>query len=156
MNNVIATVGISGSGKSTWRHKFCLANPDYTSICPDQIRKELTGSISNQSKNAEVWEEAYERLQRTLSCSKNVVFDSTCTNLNTVKALINFSENKNAKIFFKIIYCDPDTAACRVNSDIINNVDRSCVPRDVIQRQYEGFLKVVKWLKENNKNIIED
>ena len=45
---LIIPIGISGSGKS---RLYNLNYQDYVKICPDDIRKELTGSISDQSKN---------------------------------------------------------------------------------------------------------
>lgn len=43
---LIITVGPSGSGKSTWAK----TQEDFKIICPDKIRKQLTGDISDQSK----------------------------------------------------------------------------------------------------------
>jgi len=151
---VIATVGISGSGKSTWTKQFMETHKDWKVICPDQIRKDLTGNISDQSKNHEVWNLAYERLDKYTCEQKNILFDSTCTNLDTVKRLLRNTENQGIPIYFKIFECNPNTANCRVNADILNGVERSNVPREVIERQYEGFKKVVKWLKDNKKSIL--
>lgn len=153
---LIATVGISGSGKSTWIKEFLTdhRNEAWAVISPDSIRKELTGNISDQSKNKEVWEEAYARLSRFIKADKDILFDSTCTNLSTVKTLCNRAFEADIQIYFKILYCLKTEASNRILKDIQNNVDRSKVPTEVIDRQYEGFQTVVKWLKDNNKNIL--
>lgn len=151
---VIATVGISGSGKSTWRNKFLIENPDWVVISPDDIRKELTGNISDQSRNHDVWNLAYERLDKYACEQKDILFDSTCTNLDTVKRLLRNTEKQGTEIKFKLFYCLKSAAYNRITKDIQNNVDRSNVPIEVIDRQYNGFQTVVKWLKDNNKNIL--
>ena len=51
MAKLVLPIGISGSGKSY------IYNRDYkdcVQVSPDLIREELTGDISNQSKNKEV------------------------------------------------------------------------------------------------------
>jgi len=151
---VIVTVGISGSGKSTWVKQFLETHQDWKVICPDQIRKELTGSISDQSKNHEVWNLAFERLDKYTCEQKNILFDSTCTNLDTVKRLIRNTEQQGTKIYFKIFNCTKAEAYSRVTKDISNKVDRSNVPIEAINRQYDGFQVVTKWLKDNNKHIL--
>lgn len=45
MNNVIITVGISGSGKSTWSTNFIKENPKYLRLNRDDIRKTLVGDL---------------------------------------------------------------------------------------------------------------
>ena len=153
---VIATVGISGSGKSTWIREFLTDHRDeaWAVISPDSIRKELTGNISDQSKNREVWEEAYARLNKFIKADKDILFDSTCTNLGTVKTLCNIAFENGIDIKFKVLDCNIDVAKCRVNADMLNKVDRSNVPREVIERQFEGFKIVKKWLKDNKKLTI--
>ena len=153
---VIATVGISGSGKSSWIKEFLTDHRDeaWAVICPDSIRKEFTGNVSDQSKNKEVWDEAYARLNKFIKADKDILFDSTCTNLGTAKTLCNIADEAHINIYFKLFYCLKSEAFNRISKDIQNNVDRSNVPKDVIERQYQGFLTVVKWLKDNDKFII--
>ena len=153
---IIVTCGISGSGKSTWIKEFLHDHRDeaWAVICPDSIRKEFTGNVSDQSKNKEVWEEAYSRLKRFICADKDILFDSTCTNLATAKTLCNIAFEYHTEIRFKILYCLKSEAYNRILKNIQNNVDRSNVPKDVIERQYQGFLTVVKWLKDNDKFII--
>ncbi len=48
----IMTVGISGSGKSSWIKS--VGDENTKIISPDKIRFDLTGDVSDQSRNAEV------------------------------------------------------------------------------------------------------
>jgi predicted kinase len=65
MKKLILGIGIPGSGKTTVLKK--LANDyNYSYICPDDIRFELTLDMSDQSRNKEVWRESYHRLEQDL------------------------------------------------------------------------------------------
>lgn len=69
-------VGIPGSGKTTFLKPFsALMRIEY--ICPDLIRAELLGDALDQSKNAEIWLETYQRIGASLTAGKSVVLDST-------------------------------------------------------------------------------
>jgi len=73
---VAMSVGIPGSGKSTVLAELS----DRTGVIrinPDQIREELTGSEIDQSKNKEVWEETYRRVQGSLVRGESVIVDAT-------------------------------------------------------------------------------
>ena len=56
---IIVPIGISGSGKT---RLYNMRYSDLTLVSPDLIRKELTGSISDQRKNKEVFEEVDRRV----------------------------------------------------------------------------------------------
>ncbi len=96
MKKVIVGIGIPGSGKTTFLKEFS-ANNGYSYICPDDIREELTGNVSDQSKNAEVWQEAYKRTERELSQGNSVVFDATFANLGQRKDFLSFARLKGAE-----------------------------------------------------------
>ncbi len=85
-----------GSGKTTVLKRFADEN-EYTYICPDDIRQELTGSASDQSKNREVWVEAYKRTEEELLKGKSVVFDATFTNPEQRKDFLSFVRQKGAE-----------------------------------------------------------
>ena len=72
--------GVSGSGKSSAIAAILEAMGDkekYLRIELDGIREELTGSLSDQSRNREVVEIAKERLKKALRDGQNVVWDAT-------------------------------------------------------------------------------
>lgn len=76
MAKVVYSIGIPASGKSTHLKRFAEAN-GYVYICPDDIRLELTGNAADQSKNGEVWETSYSRMEAALQSGNSVVFDAT-------------------------------------------------------------------------------
>ena len=152
MQKLSITIGISGSGKTTFRKTL----ENYKCVSPDDIRRETTGNISNQEKNSEVWIKAYERLRTYLECGFNVIFDSTACSVSTVKTLQSIGESFNCEIVFKLFETDEQTAFERIQKDLENNVERSNVPRAVIRQQLHNYEKVKKYLIDGNFTILED
>ena len=66
---LIVTVGIPGSGKTSWVKNYIEENKDKNIevISSDEIRKELLNDIEDQSKNKEVFEIMRKRTKKSLS-----------------------------------------------------------------------------------------
>jgi predicted ABC-type ATPase len=154
---LIITVGPSGSGKSTWVNSILQNDNEdfkFIRICPDEIRKEMTGNISDQSKNAEVWKEAFSRIKEFSKAGFSIIFDSTACNTKTIKQ-IEMNVNRNHIILYKIFKVSPDVAKERVAKDLASGVDRSRVPEDIIDKQYVGFSNSLKFIEESGRLILE-
>lgn len=143
MNNRVLNimVGIPGSGKSTYIKKNA-KKEDYV-ICPDQIRKEITGDISDQSQNRKVWIIAYQLLK---DCKADTVyFDATNLTIKTLSTIIeNASDFDTINLLlmsasFKRVLCKN-----RVKADVENKVERAHVPDDIIDVMQEKFLDFTK------------
>lgn len=152
MKTLLITVGVSGSGKTTFRKTL----EDYKCVSPDDIRKEVTGNISDQSKNNDVWIKAYERLRTYLECGFNVIFDSTACNVFTIKSLQDIAEKFNCKVLFKLFETDEQTAFDRIQKDLQNKIERSNVPRAVIRQQLHNYELVKNYLIDGNFIILEE
>lgn len=150
---LIITVGPSGSGKSTYaEHRKTRDN--FKVVCPDKIRKEMTGNISDQSKNNEVWIIAYDRLRTYLEHGKDVVFDSTACNINTVNQIMKIANEFPVNVMFKLFEIDTDVAYERIQNDLTNGVDRSNTPREIIQKHVDNFQKVKNYIFEQRWIVI--
>ena len=133
------TIGISGSGKSTYLNKkFDKANI----ISPDEIRKRLTGNVSDQSRNKEVFEITFNEMIQCIKDTEYAVLDST--NVSTIvrkntieKAKAEIPNLKTVGLFFR---ANPEVSKKRIKKDIEANKDRSNVPPEVIDRQYQQLL----------------
>lgn len=153
---LILPVGISGSGKSTWIR----ANTDTNTIvvCPDDIRRELTGSISDQSKNAEVFPLAFKRTADALNAGKSVIFDATNVTSKSRQALRDYMKVHVDRPFegvAKIFDVDPQIAKQRVKKDVESGVDRSNVPDYAIDRQYQNFINDMNSIETDGFKIID-
>jgi predicted kinase len=143
MNNLefTITVGISGSGKTTWLLENSTGK---RVISPDEIRRELTGDVSDQTKNKEVFKIAFERVINALNNGVSVIFDATnVVSVHRFNMLKQLKDNvvhefkPNAKVFI----INPETAKERIRIDIENGADRSNVPDHAIDRQYKMFVE---------------
>ena len=149
--HVVITIGISGSGKSTWVNSH---KDKYEVVCPDDIRRELTGNISDQSKNKEVWKEAYTRIEKLITQGKNVILDSTMVNTKSRREFSAFVKSLGVNICYNIFPVSPTEAKLRVSKDVESGVDRSNTPPEVIDRQWQQFKQSVKDIREEHFLVI--
>lgn len=72
MSELIMTIGLPGSGKSTW----AASQEGYEVFSSDAIRHEL-GDINDQSQNHKVFKILHDRITSALSDGKNCIYDAT-------------------------------------------------------------------------------
>jgi len=153
---LILPVGISGSGKSTWIKSQTDQNT--VVVSPDEIRRELTGNISDQTKNNEVFALANKRAADALNAGKNVIFDATNIASRNRKGLMDYMKVHVEGEFdavAKIFNIDPEIAKQRIKKDVEAGVDRSNVPDYAIDRQYQTFTNDVNLLEPDGFKIID-
>ena len=149
MNYLVVTFGISGSGKTTVSKEY--EKEGFIRICPDDIRKEKKGNISDQSKNAEVFAEAEYRVLVALKKGKNVIFDSTGLDYVTRKRLQRIAYKTNASPTLLIFNDSLNVEECRtrVKKDLENGEDRANTDSDeIFDKQIRAFT--------GNKEFLED
>ena len=92
MSELIMTVGLPGSGKTTWAKQ----QEGYTVFSSDDIREELGAN----AKNDKVFKALHNKIKLALSEGKNCIYDAT--NIASKKrrhALKNFDCKKTAMVF---------------------------------------------------------
>ena len=148
--HIIMTIGISGSGKST----YLKANyrPELI-VCPDQIREEITGDITDQTQNFRVWKIAESRLKKIHDEEGIAILDATNVNKsNRIKMMVPFNGSKKVAIVFN---SELATAQSRVTADIAAKVNRSNVPMTVIEKQHKSFKSGFDSIWEEFNSVIE-
>ena len=125
-------ISISGSGKSTYAKKHF---PSKIIVCPDDIRKELSGDISNQDKNGDVWTIALERIKRSLEDNGDAVLDATNVNSKLRQDFLSNIGNDVEKIAI-VFPSNVEWSRANIRMDLKNKKDRSRVPDKVLQSQY--------------------
>jgi predicted kinase len=145
----IMMIGIPGCGKSSWILKNYYRA---TIISPDAIRKELSGNISDQSLNVQVWVVAKERAVAALKAGKNVIIDAT--NVSTMYRREFIKNLPECVLCAKIIECDPETAYSRIAADIAKGIDRANVPDEVVYRMYGEFLYTKKVIESEGFTLL--
>jgi predicted kinase len=151
-------VGISGSGKSTYLNK--IFTPDII-VEPDAIRREMTGSVSDQSQDAFVWREAAKRINEKLQEEPyTAILDATNTvsryrkdflkqlpeGTHTI-ALVFMPQGTDEEIVDKLYK--------RIQRDLKNKKDRSAVPKEVIERQLRQFRNGLQNI-QNQFDMVEE
>lgn len=135
-------IGIPGSGKTTALKPFAEKN-SYTYISPDDIRTELTNDPSDQSKNKEVWQEAYRRVAHSLERGETVVFDATFAKDFERKSFIQFARENGAEKVQGVFAAVPLEVA-----NERNKARARVVPEHAIDRMHT--------MLKNNPPIVED
>jgi len=145
----IMTVGIPGSGKSTWLKK----QSDLNIVSTDDIRKEITGDVSNISKDKDVWKIAKTRVIQLLNKGKDVVLDAT--NVDSDKREDFLKGLPKSKLLAKIFNVNPEESKKRIRKDIKDKKNRSNVPPEVIDDMYKKFKAGIGKLKQQGFGIIK-
>jgi predicted kinase len=143
---LFVTVGISGSGKSTFA-KNLLKYIDFITACPDDIRKEL-GNINNQENNDKVFSIARSTTYLHLIHEYNVFFSATSLTRHSREEFYRIQSKTNCILIFLIMKDSYNEELCRkrVIEDLKNKVNRSDTTvivtkthKDVIATQYDKF-----------------
>ena len=151
MSNLVLPIGISGSGKSyIYNRDF----KDYVQVSPDLIREELTGSISDQSKNKEVFKLAFERVDEYLNKGQDVFFDATNVNKTQRKNFTDRYIGSDVNVIYVVLPADVDLSWKRIRKDIREKKNRSDVPYFALIRQKEQYDKSIE-LGFDDENVSE-
>ena len=136
MSNLVLPIGISGSGKS---YIYNRDYKNYVQVSPDLIREELTGSISDQSKNKEVFKLAFERVDEYLNKGQDVFFDATNVNKTQRKNFTDRYIGSDVNVIYVVLPADVDLSWTRIRKDIREKKNRSDVPYFALVKQKEQY-----------------
>jgi len=174
MGKIWYSIGLSGSGKSFYyKNRFLedfkevadfLVEKGLTlediRVCPDDIRREVCGDVSDMSKDGYVWKLAEKRVKDKLDEYDYVLFDATGTSKKARKFLNKFKAEKIALVFKP----DAKLSISRISNDINEGVDRSKVPPVAVYAQLKAYKESVicdanwdgTWDKVIKKKISEN
>lgn len=130
----VMTVGLPGSGKSTWAARV----NDAVVISSDDIRSKLFGTDNNKTtgeENAKVFTIAHRRIKENLKKGKNVVFDAT--NLNKKRRIVLLKDIKEAGIDC-YTQCELFATSYEICEEQNQNRKR-VVPKQDMQKLYMSF-----------------
>lgn len=150
---IIVPIGISGSGKS---RLYRMRYSDLYLLSPDLIRKELTGSISDQRKNREVFQEVDRRVDDLVKRGESFFYDATNVNTEFRKAFSDRFRGTDVEIVYVVLPADLALSYKRIKDDLKNRVERSDVPHHALIRQlgmYNHSLKT-RFEGENVQEVI--
>lgn len=148
MSILYVPIGISGSGKTTVGNKIREAFSGVVVVCPDDERKRLTGNVSDQSRNDEVFSNCYGLVGKYLRQGTDVFFSATNLSGKDRKTLLKIAKSAGSFITAIVLMdsLDPGLCLSRVRKDLASGVDRSntTVINDetketVVDRQFKKF-----------------
>lgn len=155
MNTLYITIGISGSGKSTFCNKLKeVEGKTLKIVSTDGIRKELFNDETEQKQNNLVFKTAYSRIVKYLTKGYNVIFDATNLHISTIKEIDKLLTDNGLKKHLKVIGVVFDTS---LNIDYClnnNNARERIVPFNVIKKQQKIFINNICEIV-NNKLFTE-
>lgn len=125
-------MGLSGSGKSTVARTE-LATENTVIISSDDIRGEICGDVSDQSKNDEVFKLFHQRIRRNLEQKKDVIADATNLSMRSRRAILGTVAGLDV---FKRCYLVPKPFELCLRD---NKLREKVVPDEVLQKQIRRF-----------------
>lgn len=126
-------IGAPGSGKTTVLKPFA-ERYGYTYVSADEIRKELTGDMSDQSSNRTVWEEVFRRVAESLRVGTTVVVDATFAHESDRKRMIAHARTHGADKVQGVLCAVP------LEVSLERNRARSRVVPELVIRRMHGAL----------------
>lgn len=127
-----AMCGVSGSGKSTFAAKLA-AEKGWTIVCPDSVRKQLTGDEGSQAVNDVVFRTIPKMLKDALAIEGDVIYDATCYNVKNRKMVEDIAISVGAQVVWHVFQV-PLAELIRRQS-----LRTRQVPTHVIVKQFNGF-----------------
>lgn len=167
---VIINVGISGSGKSTWTTNF-MKNHKYLRINRDDIRKVCVGDLKDYYKRSDlniiethiISILEYDLFINYLEMKINIIIDNTNLKREYLKKWINLLEDHDIEYQFKLFDCDLNIAKERIllrdyshlmSIDTGINHSIKLPELEYIEKQYNQYLEIKKWIKDNYESKI--
>lgn len=128
--HLVMTVGLSGSGKSTWLARHY---PDYEVISLDDLREEINGKRSSQKQFGQIIQTAKARLKAALREHRGVVWDATNLRMELRAQILDLARDYHALITMAVFMLPLKTIWQQ------NNEREYCLPNSVLQRQIEQW-----------------
>jgi predicted kinase len=145
MSKLIAMMGISGSGKSTFSSE--MEDAGYIRVNMDTLRKIWTGNIGDQSKNRQVADTCFALVEYLLNQEKDVIWDATSTKSDTRNRLLKIAKEQGAETELVVLMDSANIQLCRgrVRNDLKNSKDRADTIFDdsIMERQHASFISAL-------------
>lgn len=128
--HLVMTVGLSGSGKSTWLQQHY---PKYEVISLDELREQLNGNRSNQKQFGQIIQAAKEKLKKALREHRGVVWDATSLRAELRAKILDLARDYHAFITIATFLMPFDTIAKQ------NNEREYSISTSILQNQLNQF-----------------
>ena len=144
MKNLVVTLGITGSGKSTWLNN---KNPV---VETDDLRIELLNNIDDISQERLIFNTAAKRISKLFGAYDTVYFGATLVDSKFRISFLQSIKNmcKHEFVIDMVIFsCLPKVARERITKDLNDQKQRADSIK-FIDDQYEQYLHTMKILDD--------
>lgn len=152
-NQVIITIGVSGSGKSTWASKFVKDNPGWVRVNRDDLRKVLVGNLDGyyQRKDLNTLEMIVTQYSQLLIINLllrdfNVIIDNTHLKPAYIEEIRAFILDKIPVDFKFKIFPLKDSTILKDRISARDSVDTS-----YIDKQIQSLPGITSYIEDNYK-----
>lgn len=153
-NNILAfTVAPPGAGKTYFSTRLEKVVPGLVRVSSDEIRKEITGSENDLSKDKEVWEAIHERVEIIANNSKDILFDATNVKFKNRNFLYKIAYKTNHHLVSFVLLTSKEKCFAQ------NKNRERVVPEDVIEKMFKNLeyssldeVDLVVYIDEFNKD----
>lgn len=140
MGKIYISVGISGSGKSRFAETFCKTS-EAIELNADNYRKALGKGVNDQDINKVVFEEIDKAMVMYLAGGYSVFISNTNLHAEKIKELTERFPFNDVEVFLMTDSRNKELCWSRIQKDLADGKDRSNVPREVLERQYNNFIR---------------
>jgi predicted kinase len=141
---LLVTIGMSGSGKNHLLSQIENKFPSFRSIEPDDIRRQVLGSVNDQSDGKKVFAIAGHEVRHALPRYDVVFYNATNLNWSQTTKMVSGWTTDPVIYIFMMDSENYDLCRGRVVKDIKGGTDRSNVPEDVMKKQHERFKQCLR------------
>lgn len=134
---LILTIGIQGSGKSTWAKKFASENSDVLYLSTDKLRAEMGAGEHDQTLNSLIYSRIKTDAETALRKGQSVLIDATFIRKAWRKDNVKLGKQLGAKLIAHVFKADRDTLINRVKNRATNGGLN--VPVEVIDNYIAQF-----------------
>lgn len=131
---IVILVGASGSGKTTYANQLLASVRDSYHLSPDECRLELTGDMSDQTRNGFIFNTLVPiRMNGAHARKLNIVFDATNPSKKARKEIIKHAKKLGYRVEAHVFRVPIEVCIAR------NEARTRVVPTEVIMRQFAQF-----------------
>lgn len=150
---IVTFVGISGSGKSRLC-KQVAESKHWHVVSPDELRRKLTGNISDQSKNREVFELAHDELRKLAMYGEHVIFDATNLKKASLDSIVKIADETDQQLTIYVMMDSANIQLCknRIELDLRKGIDRAgTAEMSILEKQHAAFENMLSILDSYEK-----
>lgn len=130
---LICTVGVSGSGKTTWSKEYCKQNPEVVRLSSDELRAIYGEDESDQTVNYKVFSTLTAITEHLLKQNYSVLIDATNYSIKNRKGFVDIAKKlKHTTVAYVF------TASLEICKQR-NKLRERQVKDDIIDRQFQNF-----------------